>query len=105
MLGVKFCLISNSLHTSLVQFEIASVNSSTKYSPFEVVFGSRPKFPLHQHHTDFYTIPANYHDYVVTQSKNLGSIREEIKASALKSGELMVERYNKNANPLNLSVV
>jgi hypothetical protein len=30
----------------------ASVNSSTKYSPFEVVFGSRPKFPLHQHHTD-----------------------------------------------------
>jgi hypothetical protein len=34
----------------------ASVNSSTKYSPFEVVFGSRPNFPLHQHHTDFYTI-------------------------------------------------
>jgi hypothetical protein len=29
---------------------------------------------------------------------------EEIKANALKSGELMVERYNKNANPLKLSV-
>jgi hypothetical protein len=41
-----------------------SVNSSTKYSPFEVVFGFRPKCPLHQHHTDFSTIPADYHDYV-----------------------------------------
>jgi hypothetical protein len=82
----------------------ASVNSSTKYSPFQVVFGSRPKFPLHQHHTDFSKIPADYHDYVVTHSKNLGSIREEIKANALKSGELMVERYNKNANPLKVSV-
>jgi hypothetical protein len=28
----------------------------------------------------------DYHGYVVTQSNNLGSIREEIKANVIKSG-------------------
>lgn len=83
----------------------SSVNTSTKYSPFEVVFGSRPKFPLStSHQTDFTDIPNDFHDFINAQSKKLDSIRTELKANAEKAGDLMTERCNKKTNPLKLSV-
>ncbi|CAG2243081.1 unnamed protein product [Mytilus edulis] len=83
----------------------ASINSSTKYSPYEIIYGTRPKFPLClSHQTDFSTLPDDYRDYVEKQAKKLDIIREEIRTNAQRSGELMMDRYNKKTNPLYLSV-
>ncbi|CAG2242618.1 unnamed protein product [Mytilus edulis] len=74
----------------------ASINSSTKYSPYEIIYGTRPKFPLClSHQTDFSTLPDDYRDYVEKQAKKLDIIREEIRTNAQRSGELMMDRYNK----------
>ncbi|VDI06699.1 Hypothetical predicted protein [Mytilus galloprovincialis] len=79
----------------------ASINSSTKYSPYEIIYGTRPKFPLClSHQTDFSTLPDDYRDYVEKQAKKLDIIREEIRTNAQRSGELMMDRYNKKTNPL-----
>lgn len=82
----------------------STVNASTKYSPFEVVYGLRPRFPLCSLQMDFANVPVEFHDYIKTQAKKLDVIRESVKSNALKSGQLMSERYNQKLHSLQLSV-
>ena len=66
-----------------------SPNASTKYSPYEVVYGFRPKFPLTGGNmTDnFKTLPVEFQSYVNQLSQKLTVIRAEVAANALKEGE------------------
>lgn len=83
----------------------SSVQASTKYSPFEIIFGTRPKFPLSNAcYTNFSDIPRDFHEFIKEQSKRIISIREEVKDNSLKAGQLMTERCNKKINPLKLDV-
>lgn len=83
-----------------------SANASSKYSPFEVLYGLRPKFPLAVSSlgTNFKTLSPDFHHYVNQHCDKLNLIREEVKENALKAGELMKERENKKTNPLRLNV-
>lgn len=62
-------------------------NSSLQYSPFEIVFGTRPKFPLSLHvkETDFSTIPKDCHTYLKQHVEKLMTIRTEVEKNALNS--------------------
>lgn len=81
-----------------------SINSTLKYTPFEIVFGNRPKFPLSLHivDTNFSDIPVDCHQYVTRHVIRLNTIREEVKCNTLKSQIKMIDRANANINPLSL---
>lgn len=89
---------------SSITFSInQSVHSDSKYSPHEIVFGQRPKFPLSPPTpTDFETIPPDMHTYVRKHAEKLQVIRSEVKNNILLSQQKMLERANKDANPLHI---
>ena len=82
-----------------------SPSDSTKYSPYEVVYGFRPKFPLSVSKLgiELNSLHADYHSYINQQNEKLKIIREAAAANAYKAGEIMKERENKKTNPLKLS--
>ena len=82
-----------------------SLHSSTGFSPHEVVFGSRPSFPLvAPKPTDFDTIPVDVRMFVRRNAEKLNTIRQELKSNVVRSQEKMLDRANDNINPLNVSV-
>jgi len=82
-----------------------TVNSSLGYSPHEIVFGQRPRFPLAPDSlaSDLSTVPANSHHYIKSHHKRLQVIRDEITATAEKAKVRMLDRANSKTNPLALS--
>ncbi|VDI15243.1 Hypothetical predicted protein, partial [Mytilus galloprovincialis] len=78
----------------------STANDSVKYSPFEILYGSRPKFPLSGHVRDLNlaSIPKDYHDYLKQFSERLDIIRNEVKDHALKSQTAMMERANQKVH-------
>ena len=80
-----------------------SVHSGSKYSPHEIIFGQRPKFPLSPvTPPDFDTIPLDMRTYVRKHAERLNIIRSEIKNNILTSQQRMLERANENSNPLHV---
>ena len=84
----------------------SSVNSSTGFTPFEIIFGQRPRFPLaHQlEGPDFRSLPPDTHTYVKAQAKKLTRIREEVRENSMKAQSKMLERANAHVNPLPVKV-
>lgn len=82
-----------------------SPNDSTKYSPYEVVYGFRPKFPLSASKLgiDLTTLHVDYHSYMTQQIDQLTIIRDAACDNAEAAKKVMTERKNKSANPLNIS--
>ena len=89
---------------SPVTFSInQSVHSSTGYSPHEVIFAERPKFPLTPPKpTDFDTIPVDMRTYIRKHTEILNVIRTELKTNALKSQQNIQDRANKDSSPLHI---
>jgi putative transposase len=83
-----------------------TVNSSLGYSPHEIVFGQRPRFPLSPDSlgADLSTLPANYHHYIKSHNKRLQVIRTEITSNVEEAKVRMIDRANATTNPLALSV-
>lgn len=70
-----------------------SVNSSTGYSRFELMYGQRPKFPLGNiADTDFKGVPTDSHAYVRQYAKRLQLIRTEMLDHVQKSRGQMQDR-------------
>lgn len=56
-----------------------AVHSTTQYSPFEVVFLERPRFPLFGHfEPDLKHVPLDLHRYVQNCSEKLTVMREQV---------------------------
>ena len=69
---------------SAIVFSINNaVNSSTKYSPFEIVYSMRPKFPLCLIPKDLLSIPKDYTAYLVAKQSQLDIIRQNVKINAI----------------------
>ncbi|CAC5413986.1 unnamed protein product [Mytilus coruscus] len=80
-------------------------NAATQYSPFEVVYGNRPQFPLSTpHDLDLRDIPKDIHVYLKQMQQKLYTIRKEVQINVEKTNAKMVERVNKTTSPLKLSV-
>ena len=81
------------------------VNASTGYSPFEIIYGHRPQFPLsNPKNIDFKDIPKDIHVYLKQLEKKLQTIRTEVRTNIEKANEKMINRVNKTASPLNVSI-
>ncbi|CAG2206375.1 unnamed protein product [Mytilus edulis] len=68
-----------------IVFSINScVNSGSKYSAFEIVYGKRPNFPLSPSYiVDFKDIPKDVKTYVENLDARLNIIREHVKLNTL----------------------
>ena len=81
------------------------VNAGTNYSPFEVVYGKRPHFPLSTpRNIDFKDIPKDAHVYLKQMYNKLSVIRTEVKSNVETAKAKMVERENQTISPLKISV-
>lgn len=67
------------------------------FSPFEILFGQRPHFPLSSLvlPSDIVTIPKDMKAYVESQQRKLNIIRHEMKSISTNTKAKMVERANK----------
>ncbi|CAC5403777.1 unnamed protein product [Mytilus coruscus] len=80
-----------------------SVNEGTKYSPFEIIYGQRPSFPLScVTKTAFSEIPKDYHNYIREFADKLEFIRNQVRENSEKSKISMIERANQKAHNLSL---
>ncbi|CAC5366602.1 unnamed protein product [Mytilus coruscus] len=79
------------------------VNEGTKYSPFEIIYGQRPSFPLsYVTKTAFSEIPKDYHNYIREFADKLEFIRNQVRENSEKSKISMIERANQTAHNLSL---
>ena len=55
-----------------------SVNSSMGYSPFEIIYGQRPKFPLsaNSYSLDLKSVPKDFHSYLEQKEQVLTFVRK-----------------------------
>lgn len=89
-----------------IVFSINScVSSSTHYSPFEVVYGRRPQYPLvNPTDVDFRDLPKDAHVYLKQLCKKLQIVRDEVKSNIEKSNIEMLKRANEKISPLTVKV-
>lgn len=80
-----------------------AVNASTGYSPCEVIFGYRPKFPLANHSADLQTIPINIRDYLKQKVAQITTIQQNVKGNVETSQQIMLDRANEKLDLLTLS--
>lgn len=79
-----------------------SVNPSSKYSAFEIIYGKRPNFPLSQTHmVNFKDIPRDAKSYVESLVSRLTVIRDKVKSNTLSAQEKMEVTENTNVNEIN----
>ena len=83
-----------------------SVNSTLGYSPFEVVFGYRPRFPLSPVSLtgNLHSLPKDCQEYMASFLEKLRTIRTEVQNNIEANKETMVARTNLKSHPLNLNI-
>ena len=83
-----------------------SVNYTLGYSPFEVVFGYRPRFPLSPVSLtgNLHSLPKDCQEYMASFLEKLRTIRTEVQNNIEANKETMVARANLKSHPLNLNV-
>ncbi|CAG2246046.1 unnamed protein product [Mytilus edulis] len=94
----------NELHS--VTFSMnSSVNNSIDFSPFEILYGKRPNFPLIQYNSaSFKDIPVDMRTYFQELTCKLNTIHEIVSNNAIASGLQMEEKENLKTNNLKLSI-
>lgn len=82
-----------------------SVNTSTGYSPFEIIYGQRPKFPLsaNSYSLDLTSVPKDFHSYLEQKEQVLTFVRKDVKDHLVKSKQDMLNRANDKAKMLELT--
>lgn len=88
---------------SSIVFSInCSVNTSLGYSPYEIVFLRRQKFPLVNYHSEPTTSPKDLTVFLSNKLWEMNIIRTEILDNAQKAKDTMVENANSTLRPLTL---
>ena len=81
------------------------VNNSIDFSPFEIIFGKRPNFPLMQFHGEsLKDIPMDMRTYFQELSSKLNTINDIVYENSKASGQQMEEKENMKTNELKLQI-
>ncbi len=81
-----------------------SVNATLGYSPYEIIYLDRPTFPLSMtHRPNLDTLHPDMHHYMRQHMKKLDTVRREVMQQSIKAKGKMMERVNKDINPLSLT--
>ena len=92
---------------SLVSIKLnSSVNASSNYSPYEVVYGRRPHFPLKNmmRNAMFKGLPSSIHAYLVEFSHRLQTIRDAVKHNIEQAQKLMLEKANQESHEVEFKI-
>ena len=92
-------------YISAIVFSLnTSIHSALKYSPWEVVFGEKPRFPLSSpiELCDVPAVPKDYKTYLRLQQEKLEIIRDEVKTNTQKAYATMCAKANANVHPINV---
>lgn len=81
-----------------------SVNTSMGYSPFDIVYGQRPKFPLTANKYPLYLkpVPKGLHSYLEQEEQILNIPRNYVADHLVKPKEEMLNRANDKTRMLQL---
>ncbi|XP_062587193.1 uncharacterized protein LOC134248836 [Saccostrea cucullata] len=82
----------------------ASVNSTCGYSPYEIVYGHRPKFPLSGVPLDMQTFPKDIHDYMQSLKHTLSAVHADMLTHIQTSQTKMTDSVNAKSHPTSFSV-
>ncbi|CAC5391981.1 unnamed protein product [Mytilus coruscus] len=83
----------------------SSVNNSIDFSPFEILYGKRPNFPLIQFNREsFKDIPVDMRTYFQELTCKLNTTHETVSNNAIASGLQMEEKENLKTNTSNLKL-
>ena len=82
-----------------------SVNASMGYSPFEIVYGQRPKFPLSadKYSLNLKSVPKDLHSYLKQKEQTLNFVRNDVRDHLVKSKEDMLTRANDKVEMLQVT--
>lgn len=81
------------------------VNNSIDFSPFEIIFGKRPNFPLMQFHGEsLKDIPMDMRTYFQELSSKLNTINDIVYENAKAPGQQTEEKENLKTNELKLQI-
>lgn len=82
-----------------------SINTSMGYSPFEIIYGQRPKFPLsaNSYSLDLKSVPKDFHSYLEQKEQVLTFVRKDVKDHLVKSKRDILNRANDKAKMLELT--
>ena len=72
-----------------------TIQKSTNYSPYEIVFGSRAKLPISTIRARIGHI-EDYDDYVQRLQQNLSDVHDKVRKNMDKQREKVTGRYNRN---------
>lgn len=86
----------DSILPSVVFAMNCSVNATTGHSPFEVVYGRQPQFPLTSLTCADEPVPQNVSSYLLSKRNILQKIQDEIREHMAKANLAMTERLNKD---------
>jgi hypothetical protein len=94
------------LHLDSVVFAMNNaVNSSLGYSPFEVVFSQRPRFPMVVSPKDtFQSLPSDTQQYLTNKIALLQEIRDHVKENIVQYQATMTANSNETRKMLSLDV-
>ena len=83
----------------------SSVHGSSQYSPFEIVYGHRPAFPLTNITPDVILtdVPVTLHSYMTNFCARLNTIRKAIVANIKRAQSNMEQRKNRVTGELTLT--
>ena len=83
----------------------SSVNSTLGFSPYEIVFGMKARFPLSSpmQMFDISAVPKEYKSYIKHQSDILDTIRNQVRLNTESAHAKMCEKANANINPLSVT--
>lgn len=81
-----------------------AVNASMGYSPFEILYAQRPKFPLTPIVSDLHAIPRDYHVYLKQKQTVLETIRTDVSDHIQVAQARMSDNVNAKTSNIQLSV-
>ena len=96
--------MGNELHSATFSMN-SCVNNSIDFSPFEIIFGMRPNFPLMQFHGEsLKDVPVDMRTYFQELTSILNTINDIVYENAKAPGQQTEEKENLKTNELKLQI-
>ena len=94
-------------HLNAIVFSMnSSIHSTLGFSPFELVYGMKPRFPLSNpiQLFDISSVPQDYQSYIKQQRSTVEKIREQVKLNTEKAHAEMIRKANAQTHAISVEI-